>query len=157
MYWKSSKYRSMILNKQWPRFEDKFNEKKFELSSSRYPIPKPWIWQKKEALFFTSIAAVFPISVKKITILKFHVLTIAHYKEHVLVLISIAKSAELVHYGYYVSDLTIDPKQIPIEFSCCVPVMMGWCRRLQLMNDVPAVTDMYQRQIEIKASQNNEQ
>ena len=73
---------------------------------------------------FTSIAAVFPISVKKITILKFHVLTIAHYKEHVLVLISIAKSAELVHYGYYVSDLTIDPNQIPIEFSCCVPVVM---------------------------------
>ena len=60
--------------------------------------------KKKKALFFTSFAAVFPISVKKITILKFHVLTVARllcyscavsHEEHVLVLVSITKSAEL--------------------------------------------------------------
>ena len=94
----------------------------FHHHDARYQNPES---DKKKALFFTSIADVFPISVKKITILKFHVLNVMlSHKEHVLVLVSIAKSAELVHYGYYVSDLTIDPKQILIEFTCCVPVMM---------------------------------
>ena len=51
----------------------------FHNHDTRYQNPES-DKKKKKALFFTSIAAVFPIAVKKITILKFHVLNVARFR-----------------------------------------------------------------------------